>query len=186
MAVVLQHISHHRVLVNLRLGQSIKRTTVLSFDMFAIAFCLVIHNRIHGLLSLPKEIMFSVVLGCLFVCLPVFLSVTNITQNVIRTDCNELLWKKWLHSGSDADHNPSLMEVCALWMLRIWWLSLDIGWRRSIIEWLSNSLTEKYILQRVNYPMILVEVCALRVFVVADTIPSRHNITSVIRLLHIP
>ena len=59
-----------------------------------------------------KEIIFSVVLVCLFV--------SNVTQK-LWIEYNEMLWRdpgwwnnKWLNFSSD----QALQEICTLWVLR--------------------------------------------------------------------
>ena len=58
---------------------------------------------------------------------------------------------KWLDFGSDLDHGPALVEVCALWVLGLWWLSMYIWylvakaseWIQRLYFFYLNSLTNK-------------------------------------------
>ena len=89
-----------------------------------------------------KEIMFSEVIVslsfCLFVCL-----LATLFKNLWE-DCNEFHGgvldgerDKWLSFGGNPDHDPAVMKVYSLWVLGIWWLSLDIWLQRSVTEWLT-------------------------------------------------
>ena len=82
-------------------------------------------------------------LVCLSFCLSVCLLATLLKRFWI--DCSDILFSgpgvkrnKWLDVGSELDYDPTMAEVCTLRVLGIWWLSVDIWWKRSIIGWLSE------------------------------------------------
>ena len=85
-----------------------------------------------GLGSPGRDVVNLGIPSGLYVFLSVCLPVSNITKQVMNV-LQWIFWEvrggkrnKWLHFGSNPDHNPALVEVCALWVLGIWWLPIDI------------------------------------------------------------
>ena len=74
--------------------------------------------------------MFACLSVCLFVCWQNFSkSYKQIAMKFYgRVQCGNRT--KWLDFESDPDHNPALLEVCALRVLGIRCLSVDMWWRR--------------------------------------------------------
>ena len=61
----------------------------------------------------------------------------------------------WLDFGSNLDHDVALAEVCTLWVLGIWWLSVDIWWWRNVIGWLSEWIQRLYFIKLPNSHVVV-------------------------------
>ena len=104
-----------------------------------------------------KEIMFSVI------C---FLLSVFFEQHYSKSyEWIAILWKgpwwersKWLNFSGDLDHDLASVEVHTLWVLRIWWLSVAICWRRSVTGWMILQVQIRAILRKWT---ALSEICAL-------------------------